>query len=424
MSADFSGIRIGLVGPIPPPAGGMANQTRQLRLLLQQSGAEVTLIAVNAPYRPAWCGKIPGFRALVRLIPYVTTLRRQLAMVDVVHIMANSGWSWHLFAAPAIWIAHALGKPVILNYRGGYAEAFFQRQWRFVAPSMARCSAIVVPSAYLQRVFAQYDVSAVIAPNVLDINTFYPLSRNVNAAEQHLPEVSDTKVNHTEFTHIECFDAKVATTSSLNDSDITAPLHIIVTRNLEAIYGIDTALHALAQLRQQRANVRLSIAGSGPELLSLQQLAMQLGLADAVVFLGRLDTNAMANLYRSADIMWNPSRVDNSPNSVIEAMACGVAVITTNVGGIPDLVTHEQQALLIAPDDANALVSATLRLLYDKALRHHLIREGLRKTQQFAWPQISHTLFQLYSQHPQNVATAMSSKSVPPQGAAQCDKEV
>jgi glycosyltransferase involved in cell wall biosynthesis len=386
----------------------MANQTRQLRLLLQQSGAEVTLIAVNAPYRPAWCGKIPGFRALVRFIPYVNALRQQLAKVDVVHIMANSGWSWHLFAAPAIWVAHLLKKPVVLNYRGGYAETFFQRQWRFVAPSIARCSAVVVPSPYLQRVFAQYGISAVIAPNVLDHGKFYPLACHTGVVEALQQSVNTG-------------DADTSTPVNVN---ATASLHIIVTRNLEAIYGIDTALQALALLRQTWPHAHLSIAGSGPEFASLQQLTTQLNLTDAVVFLGRLDIDAMANLYRSADIIWNPSRVDNSPNSVIEAMACGVPVISTHVGGIPDLVTHEQQALLIAPDNAHALVNATRRLLQEPRLRRHLIDAGLEKTKQFAWSQISQTLFQLYRQPHQSVAMTMPPAAVPTSTATQGDKEV
>ena len=51
---------------------------------------------------------------------------------DVVHIMANSGWSWHLFAAPAIMIARLYNRPVVINYRGGYAQDFFDKSWFWV----------------------------------------------------------------------------------------------------------------------------------------------------------------------------------------------------------------------------------------------------------------------------------------------------
>ena len=98
----FSALRVLLVGPLPPPAGGMANQTRQLAELLRAEGAQVEVVQVNAPYRPAWAERLKGVRALFRLLPYLLHLWRGCGRADVVHVMANSGWSWHLFAAPAV----------------------------------------------------------------------------------------------------------------------------------------------------------------------------------------------------------------------------------------------------------------------------------------------------------------------------------
>ena len=117
-------VRIGLVGPLPPPSGGMANQTRQLANLLKQEGAEVEIVQVNAPYRPQWIGKVKGVRALFRLIPYLLRMWRVAGQVQLFHVMANSGWAWHLFAAPAVWIGWLRRKPVIINYRGGEAASF------------------------------------------------------------------------------------------------------------------------------------------------------------------------------------------------------------------------------------------------------------------------------------------------------------
>src|SRR6184192_2138805 len=70
------GLRIGLVGPLPPPSGGMANQTLQLAKLLRAEGAEVELIQVNCPYRPRWVGRLKGIRAAFRLLPYLAHLWR------------------------------------------------------------------------------------------------------------------------------------------------------------------------------------------------------------------------------------------------------------------------------------------------------------------------------------------------------------
>jgi hypothetical protein len=111
-------LHIGLVGPLPPPFGGMANQTRQLAELLRGEGMAVSLVQTNADYCPRWIGRLPFARALFRLIPYVFSLWRQMGRCDLAHLMANSGWSWHLFAMPAIWTARIRGKPIIINYRG------------------------------------------------------------------------------------------------------------------------------------------------------------------------------------------------------------------------------------------------------------------------------------------------------------------
>ena len=101
---NFPDMHIAVVGPLPPPAGGMANQTRQLVELLRGEGAGVEVVQVNAPYRPTWAGRLKGVRAIFRLVPYFLQLWRAAGRADLLHVMANSGWSWHLFAAPAIWI--------------------------------------------------------------------------------------------------------------------------------------------------------------------------------------------------------------------------------------------------------------------------------------------------------------------------------
>ena len=127
----FTGLRIALVGPLPPPAGGMANQTAQLARKLRDDGAQVQLLAVNGPVLPPGLARIRYLRAALRLPVHLWRLWRTANTVDLFHIMANSGWSWHLHAAPALWIASLKGKPALLNYRGGEAAAFLpvRRAW-------------------------------------------------------------------------------------------------------------------------------------------------------------------------------------------------------------------------------------------------------------------------------------------------------
>ena len=367
MSINLQQLRICLVGPVPPPAGGMANQTRQLLELLRQDGAIVELVAVNAPYQPAFIAKVPLLRAIFRLFPYLYRLYRACGKAQVVHLMANSGWSWHLFAAPAIWIAHLRGAPIVVNYRGGHADSFFAKSWRLVNTSLRHASAILVPSVFLQQVFGRYQsgndaVPVAIVPNILDQQLFYPRPQNV-----------------------------AATTAQTSN----AP-HCIVTRNLEAIYDIATSIAAFALLHQNQPQATLTIAGSGPLLAQLQQQVQQLNLGQAVRFAGRLSSGQMAELYRSADIMLNSSLVDNSPNSIIEAMACGVPVVSSNVGGISQLVRHRVDALLCNAAEPHAMYQLASELLQNNTLRQQLIRNGLQNSQRFYWPEVKQRLAQQY----------------------------
>ncbi len=86
--------------------------------------------------------------------------------------MANSGWAWHLFAAPAVWIARWRGRPVVVNYRGGEAEAFMAREARWVVPTLARASAVIVPSGFLAGVFRKHGIGAEIVQNIIDLSRF------------------------------------------------------------------------------------------------------------------------------------------------------------------------------------------------------------------------------------------------------------
>ncbi len=180
----MTALRVLLVGPLPPPAGGMANQTRQLAQLLSAEGLAVTLVQTNAPYRPAWTGRVPVLRALFRLVPYLMRLWRATAEVDVVHVMANSGWAWHLFAMPAIRIAKARHRAVVVNYRGGLAAEFLAQSARSVGATLSG-TCLAVPSAFLQQVFRRRGIESVIIPNVVDVDRFRPgtgLQRTAPAA--------------------------------------------------------------------------------------------------------------------------------------------------------------------------------------------------------------------------------------------------
>jgi len=342
----------------------MANQTRQLAQLLSADGCAVTTVQVNPPYRPAWVARIRGIRALFRLTSYVWRLRSALRGAELVHVMANSGWAWHLFAAPAIWIASRRKIPVVVNYRGGDADAFFARSFARVRPMLARASAIIVPSAFLLAVFEKYGFRAGIVPNIVNLEAFRP-------------------------------------------AEVTpATPHLIVTRHLEPIYDIASALRAFAIVVDQHADARLTVVGSGPDREKLEQLAGELGIATRVEFTGPLENSKLPALYRTASLAVNTSLVDNFPISLLEAMASGVPIVSTNVGGIPHLVQHEVTALLVPPSQPAALAHAVLRVLDDPVLASRLRSAGLKEVQGYAWPHVRTKLFGVYARVGMNLTGA------------------
>lgn len=356
---NAKGLRVGLVGPLPPPSGGMANQTRQLARLLGQEGVEVEIVQVNAPYRPRWIGSLRGVRALFRLVPFLVRLWDAAGRVQLFHVMANSGWAWHLCAAPAIWIAKLRRVPVMVNYRGGSAGEFFAQSFFWIRPTMRAANRLVVPSGFLQQVFARFGLTAEVVPNVIDLSRFA---------------------------------LRPANPGSRPDGP-----HLIVTRNLEPIYDIGTALRALAIVRNTWPGARMTVAGSGPEREKLAELARVLGLAAHVTFTGRLDNDRIGELYQQADLFLNPSLVDNMPISILEALASGVPVVSTDVGGIPFVVEHEKTALLVPPRNADVMARALLDLLSDPDKAARIAGAGRDLVQQYTWQNVRGCLFDVYS---------------------------
>jgi len=271
--------------------------------------------------------------------------------------MANSGWSWHLFAAPAVWAAKMRGKAVLVNYRGGEADDFFTRAFTWVQPTLRRVNIIIVPSGFLEKVFADRDFITRIVPNIVDLSRFIP--------------------NHS------------------RKQNLSAP-HIVVARNLEPLYDNTTALKAFRIVRKAIPDAHLTIAGSGPERAKLEAMAKELGVADAVVFTGQVDNDHMPILYREADIALNPSLADNMPISILEALASGVPVVSTDVGGIPFLVEDGKTALLVPPRDPERMAEAMLRVLSDESLRERMVKTGLDHARRFAWESVRSELFLAY----------------------------
>jgi len=336
----------------------MANQTQQLAALLRAEGIDVRLVRTNEPCRLGWVSGIRGIREIFRFTAYLKHLASLSREVDVLQVMANSGWSWHLRAAPAVVIGRLRGARVIVNYRGGLAREFLSKWGTVVRATLRLANAVVVPSRFLQEVFREHGVRAEIVPNIVDLEIFRPAGP---ASAQGV--------------------------------------HVVVARNLERLYGIDIAIRAAALLRAEFPGLLVSIAGTGPERVELERLSAQLGLNSIVRFTGGLEVSAVAALYREADIVLNPSRADNTPNALLEAAASGVPIVSTNVGGIPYLVEHGRSAWLVPPENPEALAAGVKLLLQDSALRNELRANGLALARSCSWAAVRPQWLEMYGRN-------------------------
>jgi glycosyltransferase involved in cell wall biosynthesis len=153
--------------------------------------------------------------------------------------------------------------------------------------------------------------------------------------------------------------------------------------------GFDVFAVACAELRSRGLAFRATVAGSGPLLDGLRGQARALGLEGVLSYTGRAIAQEELPGFLAAGAVFclacKPAPdgdVDGLPVMLMEAMACGVPVVSTRLAGIPDLVEHEQTGLLAPPGDAVALAHAIERLLRDPALRRRMVEQGRRRVEE------------------------------------------
>jgi glycosyltransferase involved in cell wall biosynthesis len=157
------------------------------------------------------------------------------------------------------------------------------------------------------------------------------------------------------------------------------PTRLLFVGRLVERKGAEYALRALAALRKAGRQVRLTICGEGPERGRLEALARELGVADASEFTGALPHDAVAELYRTSAVLVMPAVTDWKGEQegfgmvLVEAMASGLPVVSTQSGGIADVIRDGRSGLLVAERDPTALADAVARLLDDPHLAESLI---------------------------------------------------
>lgn len=280
---------------------------------------------------------------LAHILQYLVRRRRE---IDVVILEMYSGPSFVVQDAASL-LAKALGLRLVLHLHGGGLPEFFARFPRWAERVLERADAIVAPSPFLARSVERYGRAARVVPNVLDLSRYPYKVRN---------RVSP---------------------------------RLFWMRCMHPIFNPSMAIRTLTLLRASDADATLTLAGQDKGLLlEVKQLAVELGVADSVQFPGFLNMHGKVREGSAADVFVNTNRVDNAPVAVLEACAMGLPVVSTNVGGIADLLDHERTALLVPDDDAEAMAAAVRRLVDDPGLARRLSESGRALAERSSWESV------------------------------------
>ena len=352
-------LRVAIVAPSIDLPGGQAVQAH--RLLAAWRGdrdvdAWLILIRWALPRALRFARHIRFLRAAVAEIDYVPRLVPGLARADVVHIFAAPYAAFLLAPLPALMAAKALGRPTVLNYHNGEAPDHLGRS-ALARSAMRSADRIVVPSAYLVDVLARFGLHATPITNIIDFDRFRYRER--------------------------------------------APLgaRILSTRNLHDIYNVACSIRAFRLVHDRRPDSSLTVVGGGPNHRDLKQLCHQLGVDDAVTFTGRVNHDAMPAVYDAHDVYVQSPNVDNLPNSLIEACASGLPIVSTDAGGVPMMIRHGEHGLLARVGDHETLAAHVLALLYDPEFARRLAaaaHEVVRRT--YTWSRAREEWLRVYSE--------------------------
>jgi L-malate glycosyltransferase len=292
----------------------------------------------------------------VRLVDIVSSLARRSGEIDIQCLQVFGGPSF-VVEDIASRLGKLLGQRVLMFLRGGEMPVFMARHPQWTRRVLARADAIVAPSDYLARAVSEYGFQAKVIPNVINLSR-YPFRQR----QQLQPR-------------------------------------LIWMRTFHEIWNPMMAVRVLARLRETVPDATLLMAGQDKGLEApVKELASSLGLQSAVSFPGFLDMKQKASLGNACDIFINTNHIDNMPVAVVEACAMGLPVVATDVGGIRDLLTNGETALLVPDNDNEAMVKAIKRLLDEPNLAGQLSTKGRELAERSSWERVQPQLESMFAE--------------------------
>ncbi len=279
-----------------------------------------------------------------RFIEMIATAWARRHEYDVAQVDVFSGLSF-LWAEAVCAVLQVASKPYVLTLHGGGLPAFFARWPKRGARLLRHAAAVTIPSRFLLEQLHSFRSDLILLPNAIDVSRYTFRLRNEPAPR------------------------------------------LIWLRAFHEVYNPILALRVVALLKDEFPNIRLTMTGPDKDgsLESVRAEARRLGVVSCTKFSGMIPKDQVPAAMAAGDIYLNTNNIDNMPVTLLEAMACGVCVVSTNVGGVPHLVQHERNGLLTPRGDANAMAEAVRRLLSEPGLAARISATARATAEQYDW---------------------------------------
>jgi len=269
-------------------------------------------------------------------------LRSDIIMIDV-YSTKN-----FYFAYMLGWLSSIYKKPYILFLHGGNLPLRYNNSKRKVDQVFKRAKAIVAPSNYLKSFFESKGFSVELIPNIIDIKKF-PFQRR-------------------EFTQPRLF----------------------YIRGFGKMYNPQMTVRVVMELRDEYPGIQLTMIGSDIDgsLQETQKLIDDLKLGAHIKILGKKNQEEWIELSKQYNIMLSNPLIDNTPVSIIEGMALGLLIISTDVGGVSYLVSDNEDGMLVQSEDHKGMANAIREVINNPSLPIRLQENARKKAELFSWEHI------------------------------------
>ncbi len=370
-----------------PNIGGIAAHVTNLATHLARRGHDVTVITMRYDRALPFSKSEGKLRVMRMLVPDVGKLRGFCFVAQAAPLLlALSLWRrfdvihWHNFFPDAVvaFFGRA-AKKVFTNHSSTFLDIFEKGDGRLIRWLTRQAKYIIGPSAELaeksRRFFGRADYQSVYIPNGVDVDYFRPLDTEQRRRER------------AELLHRFGFGPET--------------FIVVCPRRLEPKNGVRYFVEAVPRIAASFPNLLCLVLGNDADRAyasEVRALSKAIGADAHVRFLGAVPNPEMVRYYQVADIVVLPSLMEATSIAGLEAIASGVPVVGTDVGGIPDIVRAGHNGIIVPPRDPEAIATAVTSLMRDAERRdkysHHARELAVSR---FSWSSITNQTLKIYA---------------------------